>query len=231
MNRLCLILFGPPGSGKGTQAKILRQSFGLAHISTGDMLRERITTRDELGRQLARIMQAGALVSDEMVNRLVEERIDQPDAKAGFILDGYPRTVSQAELLTGLLKGRNIPALVVHLKVDYNVIVNRLSGRRQCPTCNTLYNLSASSPSSGSAVCSLDGSTLVIREDDRPGVVLERLKAYERQTEPVLEFFASVGMPCWDVDGASGAPQAIASGIEDAIRQFRGKSGAVGGEK
>jgi adenylate kinase len=195
------------------------------------MLRERITTRDELGRKLAQIMKAGALVSDAMVNRLVEERIDQPDATAGFILDGYPRTVGQAELLTGLLKSRKIPAMVVHLKVDYNVIVNRLSGRRQCPTCKTVYNLSPNSPSSGSAVCSLDGSTLVIREDDRADVVLERLKAYEAQTAPVLKFFKGVGLRSWDVDGASGAPQAIAAGIEKAIQEFRGNMGAAGGEK
>jgi len=188
------------------------------------MLRERITTRDELGRQLARMMEAGALVPDEMVNRLVQERIDQPDAAAGFILDGYPRTVSQAELLMELLKCRDVVAMVVHLKVDYNVIVNRISGRRQCPTCKTLYNLSASSPASGTAVCSQDGSTLVIREDDRADVVLERLKAYERQTEPVLKFFSRKGLVCQDVDGASGSPQSIAATIEQAVRSFREKA-------
>src|SRR5580658_1113401 len=140
MHRLCLILFGPPGSGKGTQAKLLRQALGIAHISTGDMLRERVAAGDALGREASGVMQSGGLVPDALVNRMVEERIEQPDCEKGFILDGYPRTVDQARLLGGLLaaQGGNPPngllPLVVHLKVDYNVIIARLSGRRQCPT-------------------------------------------------------------------------------------------------
>src|SRR5271163_210358 len=131
ISRPCLILFGPPGSGKGTQAKLLRQSLRMAHISTGDMLRERVASGDELGKAVAGIMQSGGLVPDEMVNRLVEDRIAEPDAAEGFILDGYPRTVPQSRLLDSVLRGQGIRALVVHLKVDYNVIIARLSGRRQ----------------------------------------------------------------------------------------------------
>jgi adenylate kinase len=224
-NRPCLILFGPPGSGKGTQAKLLRDRLQMAHISTGDMLRERVASADELGKAVAGIMQSGALVPDELVNKLVEERIEQPDCTNGFILDGYPRTVSQARLLVELLEAKQIPAVVVHLKVDYNVIIARLAGRRQCPTCGAVIGVSLSAPEV-SEFCDRCGSTLVIRDDDRPEVVLERLKAYDRQTMPVLEFLRSVGYAMWGVDGASRAPQAIAADIVELMEKFRGGAAA-----
>src|ERR1700686_2936125 len=122
MGKLSLILFGPLGSGKGTQAKLLKQSLGIAHISTGDMLREREASGDPLGKEVAGIMQAGGLVPDETVNRLVEERTEQPDCERGFILDGFPRTVNQARLLRGLLEAKGIRPLVIHLEVNYIVI-------------------------------------------------------------------------------------------------------------
>jgi len=216
MNRPCLILFGPPGSGKGTQAKLLRQSLGVAHISTGDMLRERAASGDELGREVAKIMQSGSLVPDEMVNIMVADRIEQPDCANGFILDGFPRTVNQAKLLGELLNAKGIDPLVIHLKVDYNVIIARLSGRRQCPTCGSLFGVS--SDASAVEKCDKDGTLLVIRDDDRPEVVLERLKAYERQTTPVLECLKSKGYTCWDVEGASRPPQVIAREIDALVR-------------
>src|ERR1700681_4817270 len=129
MTRLCLILFGSPGSGKGTQAKLLKESLGIAHISTGDMLRERVASGDEIGRSVASLMQAGELVPDETVDRLVEERVEQTDIQSGFILDGYPRTVQNAKLLAELLVLRRVRTIVVHLVVDYNVIIVRISGR------------------------------------------------------------------------------------------------------
>lgn len=197
----------------------------MAHISTGDMLRERVASADELGKAVAGIMQSGALVPDELVNKLVEERIEQPDCTNGFILDGYPRTVSQARLLVELLEAKQIPAVVVHLKVDYNVIIARLAGRRQCPTCGAVIGVSLSAPEV-SEFCDRCGSTLVIRDDDRPEVVLERLKAYDRQTMPVLEFLRSVGYAMWGVDGASRAPQAIAADIVELMEKFRGGAAA-----
>src|ERR1700719_4110304 len=220
MGQLCLILFGSPGSGKGTQAKLLKQSLGLPHISTGDMLRERVARRDELGLQVESILQAGVLVPDETVNALVADRIEQPDCLPGFILDGYPRTVSQAEILTELLRSRAIATVVVYLKVDYNVIVARLAGRRLCPVCGALYSLSPNAPTV-SEVCDYDGSKLVIREDDRPEVVGERLRAYERQTEPVLEFLKGAGYAFYEVEGADASPQAIARRIEKWIEGAR----------
>lgn len=225
MNRPCLILFGPPGSGKGTQAKLLRQTLGMAHISTGDMLRERVASGDTLGSEVAGIMQSGGLVPDEMVNLMVEERIAQTDCNGGFILDGFPRTVNQARLLSALLEAKGISPLVVHLKVDYNVIIARLSGRRQCPTCGALYSVT-SSAQAVSELCDYDGSPLAIRDDDREAVVIERLKAYDRQTTPVLEFWRNAGYTCWDVEGASRAPQVISREIQELIAKKYGKRAA-----
>ena len=212
----CLILFGPPGSGKGTQATLLRDKLGMAHISTGDMLRARVASGDELGKAVAGIMQSGGLVPDEMVNRMVEDRMQQPDAAKGFILDGYPRTVAQAKLLGEVLGARQVRTVVVHLKVDYNVIIARLSGRRQCPSCGALYSLSSNAPSV-SEFCDRCGSTLVVRDDDREEVVVQRLKAYDLQTAPVLEFLGQAGYKCFDVRGDSRAPQVIAREIQDLI--------------
>lgn len=219
MNRLCLILFGAPGSGKGTQAKLLKHTLGLPHISTGDMLRERVARRDELGLQVEKILQVGGLVPDETVNALVADRIEQPDCKPGFILDGYPRTVSQAGILAEMLRSREIATVVVHLKVDYNVIVARLAGRRLCPVCGALYSLSPNAPTV-SEVCDYDGSKLVVRDDDREEVVTERMKAYDRQTSPVLEYFRTAGFDCWELDGAgAGGPQAIAKLIQSMLQE------------
>jgi len=223
MPRLCLILFGSPGSGKGTQAKLLKQSLGLAHISTGDMLRERVALGDEVGRSVASLMQAGELVPDETVNRLVAERIEQPDSQNGFILDGYPRTVQQARLLAELLVLRPVRTIVVHLVVDYNVIIARISGRRQCPACGALYGVTSSAPRTP-GVCDKDGTRLVVRDDDREEVVRERLRAYEQQTEPVLAFFRKSGIPCWDVPAGDVPPQVIAKEIEGLVRKERGEA-------
>ena len=200
---------------------MLKQSLGIAHISTGDMLRERVASGDAVGLAVASLMQAGELVPDETVNRLVAERIEQPDCENGFILDGYPRTVQQAKLLAELLVLRPIRTVVVHLVVDYNVIIARISGRRQCPTCGALYGVTSSAPKVP-GTCDKDGTKLVVRDDDREEVVRERLRAYEQQTAPVLAFFKKSGIPCWDVTAADVAPQAIAQEIEGLIRKERG---------
>lgn len=221
VSQLCLILFGAPGSGKGTQAKLLRQALDVAHISTGDMLRAHIASHDALGREIEAMMQAGGLVPDDTVNRMVRERIEEPDCANGFILDGYPRRVSQAELLGELMASKGITPFVVHLAVDYNVIVARLSGRRQCPTCGALYSLTSNAPTV-STVCDYDGSKLVVRADDREEVVRERLNAYEKQTVPVLEYLRSTGYPFWEISGADAPPAAIARKIEALVRQARG---------
>jgi adenylate kinase len=205
---------------------LLRQALGVAHISTGDMLRERTASGDPLGEAAAAIMKAGGLVPDEIVNRMVEERIEQPDCVNGFILDGYPRTVDQAKLISGVLAGKGIVPVVVHLKVDYNVIIARLSGRRLCPTCGALYGVSSKTPVV-SEVCDYDGSKLVVREDDRPEVVAERLRAYDRQTSPVLECLREEGFAVCEVDGAASSPMAIAKQILGWIEERRGGAAEV----
>jgi adenylate kinase len=202
-----IVLFGSPGSGKGTQAKMLTQCLGIPHISTGDMLRDRIRQGGAESRVVA-TMQSGALVSDEVVNRMVQERLSQPDAAKGFVLDGYPRTMSQADHLHHWLNGRGEGEVVIYLAVDYNIVIARLTGRRQCPRCGTLYNL-ATQPPRVDELCDLDGEKLVIREDDQEPVIRERLDAYERQTRPVLEHYQKVGRRMYKVDASQDPPEAV----------------------
>jgi adenylate kinase len=228
-----IVLFGPPGSGKGTQAKLLRECLDVPHVSTGDMLRERVRQGAENGTVVAAKMHAGVLVSDELVNRLVEERLSQPDAAPGFILDGYPRTVAQAEHLRDWFDRGGIHEVVVWLSVDYNEIIARLTGRRQCPVCGTLYNL-VSQPPKRDNLCDLDGQPLVVRDDDREGVIRERLEAYERQTRPVLDYFRSTGRPVRQIDAAQQAPEQIARRIcavlEEAFKENGPRRKAVESE-
>ncbi len=219
MTRFCLILFGPPGSGKGTQAKLLRQRLGWPHISTGDMLRDHVHRKDELGLQITDLMQAGRLVPDDLVNRLVEVRIGAPDCEGGFILDGYPRTIPQSGMLEKLLAAKGFVPVVVYLEVDYNRIVARLSGRRLCPVCGALYSLAANAPEI-SKTCDYDGATLMIRDDDREEVIRERLEAYDRQTLPLLDYFQKGGYAFHRVEASEGSPQSIARRIEELIPEF-----------
>ena len=194
---------------------MLAQCLGIPHISTGDMLRDRIR-QGIAATAVVATMQSGALVSDEVVNRIVAARLSEPDAAKGFILDGYPRTVAQAEHLNGWLDGANIGEVVIHLAVDYNIIIARLTGRRQCPRCGTLYNL-ASKPPQVDTLCDLDGATLVIRDDDRAEVIRERLEAYERQTRPVLDYLATAGRRVVAVEGDEHPPDVIFQKICQAL--------------
>jgi len=212
-----LVLFGPPGSGKGTQAKLLMQCLGIPQISTGDMLREHMLAGDKVGQEIGGIMHAGGLVADEMVNALVEERLGRPDCANGFILDGYPRTRQQAEELCRWLIARGIDELVIHLQVDYNNIITRLTGRRQCPQCGTLYNLFSRRPKVDE-ICDLDGTKLVIRADDSADVIRERLEAYERQTQPLIEYFRQNQRRLLEIDAGSDPPQELVKKICVVIR-------------
>lgn len=210
--RLALILFGPPGSGKGTQSKILVERLGIPQISTGDMLREEIRRSSAVGRSIEERMKSGLLVSDDLVNRLVAERLRQPDTAGGFILDGYPRTRQQAEVLLGLLTPAGWVPVVIHLVVDYNIIIGRISGRRQCPQCGTLYN-DTSRPPRVSGQCDRDGVALVVRDDDRESVVRERLDAYQEQTQPLIEFFRHSNDVLYELDASQDPPAVLAEKI------------------
>jgi adenylate kinase len=219
---IAIVLFGSPGSGKGTQAKYIVEWLGIPQISTGDMLREHIRQGDAIGQAIVERMRAGSLVSDELVNQLVFERIHQPDCERGFILDGYPRTPAQAEEMMRLLAARGASEVVIHLVVDYNVIISRITGRRVCPQCGTLYN-AISRPPQTEGVCDLDGAKLVARDDDREEVVRERLAQYERQTQPLIEFFRATSERMIEVDASKDAPevvfQSIQAQLKDLVRQ------------
>jgi adenylate kinase len=211
-----IVLIGSPGSGKGTQARLLTESLGVPHVSTGDMLRGRIGQDAGMATEVGASMQVGALVSDRVVDVMVEERLSRADAAQGFVLDGYPRTRAQAERNCAWLDGRGIREVVIHLAVDYNIIIARLTGRRECPRCGTLYNV-AFHPPKVDEVCDLDGERLVVREDDREPVIRERLDAYERQTRPVLEYLRSVGRRVVEVDASNDPPELVYQKIGQAI--------------
>lgn len=211
-----VIVFGPPGSGKGTQAVLLADRLGVPHVSTGDIFRQHVEAGDELGREVRTIMQAGKLAPDELVNRIVEERLEKPDCAGGFILDGYPRTLEQARVLGAWLAGRGMKQVVVNLRVDYSVIVGRVSARRSCPRCGAAYNL-ISNPPQQEGVCDRDGTELKTREDDQEAVVRKRFQAYEQQTLPLLDCFGSSGGRFYEVDGSQGAPEWIAGRIAELI--------------
>ena len=210
--KCAIVLFGPPGSGKGTQSQFLIKRLGIPQISTGDMLREHIRCGDDIGQAIEQRMRAGLLVPDELVNVLVAERLSQPDTGRGFILDGYPRTSAQGRVLIDLLDRNNAEAVVIHLLVDYNIIIARITGRRQCPKCGTLYNL-LSRPPNAAGVCDLDGEELIIREDDREQVFRERLDSYERQTSPLIAFFRETGRKMYEVDASRVTPVALSERI------------------
>ncbi len=189
-----LILLGAPGAGKGSQAAYLVKKLEVPHVSTGDMLREARRSGTELGRKAAEYMDAGKLVPDEVVIGLVEERLSRPDAAKGFILDGFPRTVAQADALLALLErlGRRVDHVLL-LDVPEEVLVRRLSGRRSCPKCGRPYHVEFTPPKRDN-LCDECGVELVWREDDRPEAVRQRLRVYEEQTAPLIDYFDSKGL-------------------------------------
>jgi adenylate kinase len=186
---LVLLLFGPPGSGKGTQSGKISHWLGIPAISTGDMLREEIKTGTALGKAAKSIMSSGGLVGDDLVNRMLAQRVSLPDCEQGFLLDGYPRTVDQAEYLDQVLAQQNLRSpIVLHLDVPMDALVGRLTSRRQCPACKRIYNL-LHQPPKKAGICDDDGTPLITRKDDREDVVTERIRTYDDVTRPVLAYY------------------------------------------
>jgi len=193
-----IILLGPPGAGKGTQAQRIAERYGIPQISTGDILREHVQRGTDLGAQAKDIMARGELVPDELIYGMVASRLRHADCERGFVLDGFPRTPAQAGWLDAFLeheffenqhREQCLP-IVIRIDVDYNQLLRRLTGRRSCPTCGRIYNI-YSQPPQVPEVCDDDSSRLVIRNDDREEVIRERLNAYELQTKPVAEYYDS----------------------------------------
>lgn len=210
MSRI-IILLGAPGSGKGTQAKMLARRLEMVHLSTGDILREEVRQGTPLGTQAKQFMEAGKLVPDDLILDMIRSTLKSTDAKNGFILDGFPRTLEQAEGLARLFSETGIGiSSVVNLDVDDEMIVRRLSGRSSCPTCGAIYN-DESNPPKRASRCDNDGTTLVRRSDDAENVVRDRLKVYHRQTKPLEEFYSRHGL-LRQVD-STGAVDEVFAGI------------------
>ena len=195
---------------------MLTECLGIPHVSTGEMLREGVRTGVGITPKTAAKMQAGILVKDAVVDAMVQERLSRPDAVKGFVLDGYPRTLVQAEHLREWLKQRGIGEVVIHLAVDYNVIIARLTGRRECPRCGTPYNV-VLRPPKVDELCDLDGTKLVRREDDREDVIRARLEAYEQLTQPVLDYLRNNGGRVIDVDASYDPPEVVFQKIGRAL--------------
>ena len=212
---MILILLGPPGAGKGTQAKMLAAGLGVPHISTGDMFRDHKARGTEIGKKIQAIMDSGGLVTDDITNDMVKERLSRPDVARGLILDGYPRTLAQAEYLETLLRslGRAVDK-VVSFEVSEAALVERIGGRRSCPKCGAVYHLK-SSPPRQAGICDRDGTALVLREDDKPENVKKRMQEYVQKTWPLKRFYQERRL-LTEVEGA-GSPDEVLAAARRAI--------------
>ncbi len=212
---MILILLGPPGAGKGTQAKLLAGEFKVPHISTGDMFRDHKARGTELGKKVQAIMDAGGLVTDDVTNDLVKDRLGRPDVARGFILDGYPRTAAQAQYLDLLLHslGRQISRCLSY-EVPPELLVERMSGRRSCPKCGAVYHVSQNPPQRD-GYCDKDGAGLVQRDDDKPETVRKRLQEYVSKTEPLVRFYRDRNA-LTQIEGV-GTPEGILAATKKAL--------------
>jgi adenylate kinase len=181
-----IILLGAPGSGKGTQGERITKTYGFPRISTGDLLRDAVSRGTPLGQQARAIMERGDLVRDELVVEMVEERIEKPDCADGYILDGFPRTINQAQMME--YRNQNHKEVVIEISLPDDVVIDRLSARRICSSCGTIYNLLGQAPQVAD-VCDICAGKLIRRDDDRPEVIRDRLKVYHERTEPLIDFY------------------------------------------
>lgn len=219
MPELNLILLGPPGAGKGTQAERIREDFGLAHISTGDILRQAVSEGSKLGAEARRYMDAGDLVPDDIIIGIIVERLQEDDARDGFLLDGFPRTVVQAEALDATLAehGRSVTAALA-VEVPPDEIIRRVSGRRVSPSTGRVYHVDFNPPAV-EGVCDEDGSQLILRDDDKPETVRKRLEVYREMTAPVEGYYEDRGL-LHRIDG-SASPTEVHDHVRAAIATLR----------
>jgi len=214
-----VLLLGAPGAGKGTQAKLLMDEFGIPQISTGDLLRAHRRNQTPLGMMAEEIMAKGQLVSDDLVNQMVAARLTEPDTARGYILDGFPRTLNQAEWLDGHLTGSALPVVAISIAVPERKLLERITGRLTCPVCGTIYNI-YSEPPKAAGVCDREGATLTHRADDTEEVFRERMKTFEQQTAPVIEYYRSHGNRFAEVNGDQ-AVDVILQAIRAALFKLR----------
>lgn len=221
-----IILLGPAGSGKGTQADLIMETFGFPKISTGDLLRQAVHQGTELGKKVSEVMKAGNLVEDEIVLKLVEERIQLPDCRQGYVLDGFPRNLNQALLLEKMVKDSQ--EIVFEIEATEEEILKRLAGRRVCLQCQAVYNINNdNNKTDNSYRCNNCGSKLVIREDDKPEVIRERYKIYIRNIKPLIDYYAGKGV-LFQIDGQKPVEEvfrAIKSIIEKKLSNYSVSSG------
>jgi adenylate kinase len=215
-----ILLLGAPGVGKGTQAKELVAKWGIPQISTGDLLRYHRDHGTPLGLKAKAIMDQGHLVPDDLVNEMVAERLKQPDTQAGYILDGFPRTLGQARWIDEHIGAdpRALPVIAVSMQVSYNQLLRRITGRRTCPVCGTIYNIYLHPPKVDEK-CDLDGSPLARRSDDTEEVFRERMRTYETQTAPVVEHYRALGRFA-EVNGEQPV-EAVAAEVMAAVARLR----------
>jgi adenylate kinase len=191
-DKLAIIMLGPPGAGKGTQARMLSESMNLPHVSTGDMLREALKNQTELGKKVRQYMDSGALVPDRLVDAIVVERLGQEDCLNGFILDGYPRTIPQAQVLQAFLDQSGKKVLTLGVEVEDSALIKRLSDRWTCPNCDKMFNAELD-PGKISGHCDECGSDLVQRKDDTAEVIAKRLQVYHTNTQPLIRYYKDQG--------------------------------------
>jgi adenylate kinase len=228
-----VLLLGAPGVGKGTQAKAIMAAWGIPQISTGDILRENVALGTPLGIEAKRVMDRGELVSDAIVNPMVEARLQREDAASGYVLDGYPRTLPQSEFFDALLErglfaaragsarrrlGAELPVIAISIQVGYDQLLRRITGRRVCPSCKHIYNIYFQPPAVD-ALCDVDGTPLQQRSDDREEVFAERMRAYDEATAPVVNHYRALGR-FTEVDGERAVDQVTAE-ILAAVERMR----------
>ncbi len=210
-----VIFLGPPGAGKGTQAKLVATHYGVPHLSTGDMLRENVQFGTALGALAKPIMERGELVPDDLILRMVQERIARADCARGFVFDGFPRTLAQAEALDAILeKQKSGPAAVIYFKVPEEILMRRMTGRRTCKIGFEIYNI-YDRPPKVEGRCDVDGGELIQRPDDRPEVIRERVVAYRTQTEPLVAYYR--GRQTLDEIDASASVTAVTNAVFSAL--------------